>query len=355
MNMKSSLLSLKLFIFFFLFISIQRLRSDDRVLISEDLLSLQKRSWNQDKDSYLQQDPIYNKVTSQFGSLIIQKKMIDGKIYTYEGKKKPWSSWWFPTFQKELFWDGKSRNNSPLGKYDRFVEALTSSDPDAVGFEEKTLYNPRAQEWDGLCYSWSIASLIHPEPVKAITKEDITFSIKDQKALILKSYEEMSNIEMYGERNNGEWNNVYADIFPEQFHRFVEHYLINKGESFVMDSDASFQVWNVPVYKIQLKMTLSELDPNVIDVSMWTYNASPHVSDPNSIGTLEVVRNFTYKLYIKKQDALTAEIDRGEWTERSRWDHPDYVLWFQGNNPHKSLNSQLKNEYVGKILGISKF
>ena len=58
---------------------------------------------------------------------------------------------------------------------------------------------------------------------------------------------------------------------------------------------------------------------------------------------------------IKNQNSQTVEIDRGEWTDRSRWDHPDYVLWFKGNSPHKSLNSQLKNEYVGKILGIPKF
>ncbi|MDA8792610.1 hypothetical protein N9N67_05155 [Bacteriovoracaceae bacterium] len=293
----------------------------------------------------------YESVTKQHGILKIKKELVDGKIRTYEGDVKPWSSWWWPSFQKNLFSSGTSTNNSPLGKYDRYYKKRFRVDPKTAFFEEKNLYNPRSVEWAGLCYPWSIVSLIVPEPNKSRIIRKIKFDVKDQKALILKSYELIEKgVKMYGVRNNSDWDDIFADIYPEQFHRFIQVYLQDKKQSFVMDTDPKYPVWNVPVYKVQFKIIK---EGNNLSVKAWVFTASPHVDDPNYVGTYIVTKTYTYQLNITKEAGEYYHIGKGQWTDRSRWDHPDYLLIVDPEKMvHRSLNPKVKNEVVRDILGL---
>ena len=122
-----------------------------------------------------------------------------------------------------------------------------------------------------------MASVMEKEPVREVVLKGVQFRIQDLKALLIKSYE-LSNIkEYFGQRNDAHWDSVHEDIYPEQFHRFVQVELFQKKLPFLMDIDAGYQIWNVPVYKLQTKIVKDAKDPEIVHVSTWAHFASPFV------------------------------------------------------------------------------
>lgn len=273
--------------------------------------------------------------------------------FNVEAKQKPWSSWWFPSFDKLLFED-KDGDLSPLSKYDVFARKSFRKKTDARNFEEKNLYDPRAVGWAGLCDAWSMAAILEKEPVRQVTKNGITFNIVDLKGLLLKTYEGVAITEVYGQRNNAQWDSVYEDIYPEQFHRFLQVEIYEKKNAFIMDYDAGIQVWNVPVYKSKMKITKDEQNPNMVHVRTFLFFPSQFIEDYNFIGTKELYKSYTYDLYGSWNRAGKFVVDYGLWTESSKWDHPDYFLAIPKEVVRKSHNTEINPEIVDEILKGSR-
>lgn len=315
-----------------------------------------------DKTSY---DPVLLAVTREYGYTVISTKALPIRSELAQANVKPWSSWWFPKKDPYLFTDSEN-GLSPLRKYD-MIRRARDRNAASARIEEQQAYNSNASAWEGLCDAWAIASISMPEPVHPVSfrveGRDVTFNVGDLKALILKTYEaaEDSGLKYYGQKFTGDsqgW--IYPDLFPEQFHRFVEMELFKNKRAFVMDHDPGFQVWNVPVYKANYLIEAIPNQPDDVFVRMWVYSATSTESNEKSfVGTKETMREYDYVLSGKRNANGDLVIQSGYWVKGptgvdSRKDHPDYVI--QIANPkalvRKSWNSQIDVKLVDDILGL---
>lgn len=278
-------------------------------------------------------------VTAEYGVL----KVKEGD-YTFQSEVTPWSSWWFPMRDRFLF--DRNDADAPLVKYDSYVSRRHSIQSKAANYEEHELYNPAQAAWAGLCHAWAVASILHREPTRILTKERITFDVADQKALLLKSYENVGNLKIYGDRFDGQHDDNYNDIYPDQFHRFAQAHLEEQKKPFMMDYDASYPVWTVPVHKVKFSIKFD--GPNTANVKAWVTFASPLV-DAQFVGTREIVKTYTYRLYGNIDGNVMTVMD-GEWTDASIQDHPDYVIAYPADVTRGSYNREIDIQMVDEIL-----
>lgn len=264
-----------------------------------------------------------------------------------EAAKKPWSSWWYPHWQDTLF-QGKNGEMATLEKYDAFAARMNRR-TNAADYERDKLYDPRAVNWSGLCDAWAIASVMEPEPASALRHGDLIFRVGDLKALLLKTYEKIPPLTNIGQRFNGEWNDVYADVSPAQLHLVIETELIGKRRAFIIDEDAGPEVWNEPAWKVTTRINKVEGQPTIAHVQTWLFLASPHVDDRNFVGTLQDSREYTYDLE-GTWEGDRFQVKSGKWTDRSQWDHPDYAIVLPEKIQRGSFNPQIDPAIVDQIL-----
>jgi hypothetical protein len=314
-------------------------------------------------------DPALYPATTEFGPTLIPMAQLPIETELVSAKKKPWSSHWFPRAEKDIFEDG--RGGSPIEKYDLVRATLTNSASDAAAFE-RSRHKPDAPKWEGLCDAWAIASLLFPEPTRSRTlrldggyhnfnNNRVTFSVGDQKALLLKSVEAISSagLKVYGQKFLGDFAGwIYPDLFPQELHRFVEKQLFEKREAFVMDHDPGVEVWNEPVFKGNYKITALPGRSDAVNVRLWLYSAAPlRREEKDRVGTKEVTREYNYILYGKLDGQGNLVVDSGAWQKGdlvdSRRDHPDYVFTIPNLAAivPASYNNQFDPAIVKQILG----
>jgi len=319
-------------------------------------------------------DPSLTAVTREFGLSKISIKEFPYSSEFAIADVKPWSSWWYPKREKNLFDNSKVRsskdykNFSTLSKFDLIKKNKNKNAPSAAAYE-KTLYNPNALSWEGLCDAWSIASILFPEPKRSVTinlnnNYDIIFEVKDLKALLLKTFESVDDqyFKYYGQKFSGQENAwIYPDIFPEQFHRFLEVQLFEKHKAFIIDTDQGVEMWNAPVFKANYTMTRIPDEPNSIFVRTWIYLAdSIKTDDHNFVGTKEVVREYDYVLKGDRDSNGDLIVNLGYWVKGpnnndSRRDHPDFIILPPDIQllKRKSWNPEIDIETVDEILSTS--
>jgi len=268
--------------------------------------------------------------------------------WTRESVIKPWSSWWYPLRDSVLFKssDGKS---SPLEKYDRYRRETRQESSAAAEFESLNLFQPQAQPWEGLCHAWALASLLFSEPTQARTVGGIQFTVSDQKALIIKSFEKFT-AHYYGQRSQGgglDWTNIQ----PQLFHRFVMAELIERGRPFVMNKVPGMEVWNVPVWKADISVTRDQANPRVFHVQTALVGALVHDQVSDVPGTRPEVNLYYYDLYSTPDEQGREFVIAGKWTGISQDLHPSIRIPFPERDfGHSSRNPELKFDVVGEIL-----
>lgn len=272
----------------------------------------------------------------------------EGEI-TAEASRKPWSSWWYPIWETTMF-EGEEGQLSPLEKYDAFSRKILNRPTIAASIERNDFYDPRAETWAGLCDAWAIASIMEPEPKSARQYGEIRFEVGDQKALLLKTYENISKLPLIGDRFDGAWDDEYADVAPHLLHQVIADELVGRRRAFLIDQDAGPEVWNAPAFRVISQIERDAEDEELVHVRTWLYIASPHVDDHNFVGTIEETHEYTYDL------EGTWEGDRfgvrsGVWTDRSRWDHPDYAIKLPAELKRGSFNKAIDVKTVDLILG----
>ncbi len=274
---------------------------------------------------------------------------VEEGYFSAEASIKPWSSWWFPIWDDYLFKGRAQSQIPPLRKYDLFNYWFLRTRTNATGVERDELYQVRASSWEGLCDAWALASIMEPEPTQNVKYGPLVFTVADQKALLLKTYEDVPELEHVGERYDGRWNDDYADVYPHVLHRFLLRELFDKHLPFIMDHDASYEVWNVPVFKAFVEVKRDESSSEVIHVTTWLISASPHVDRYDYVGTKEESRQYTYDLGGHWEGSSFVVIS-GSWTGRSRWDHPDYLIPKPEKVTRKSRNREINVRTVDLIL-----
>lgn len=306
-------------------------------------------------------DPSFLQVAQDLGPTVITVHDFPYKSPVAVANVQPWSSWWYPKKETTLF--SVPQGLSPLQKYDlvrksRFPQAKSAAD------FEKANYNASALPWEGLCDAWALASLYSPEPTHSVhialpNGRTVNFSSSDLKALLLKTYESTidSQLQYYGQKFTGDATSwIYPDLFPDQFHRFLEVQLFQNKQPFIMDHYAGVEVWNVPVFKANYVMDRVADNPNAVAVRAWIYSAESLLSlEKDQVGTKVAVREYNYILEGKRNDLNALVIESGYWTTgptgiNSRNDHPDYVYSSSKVPFRKSLNPEIDVALIDEII-----
>ncbi len=276
--------------------------------------------------------------------------------YFAEAKVKPWSSYWFPHSDSSLYEPiGGSSELSPLQKYDQWAKKSKKTDTTAAAYEKSATENREADSWAGLCNAWSKASIMEKEPAfpKPVEVDGIKFSSFDLKALLIKTYDNTVGFQNFGKRFNGERNDDFNDISPDQFHRIVQTELFEKNKPFIMDRDPGIQVWNVPVFKAEVVIAQDPSNANVMHVRTTLGTAGTR-DDTGFIGTWQVNYEYFYDLFGVTLADGSFEVRAGAWTGASLDNHPDFVTVIPEKTVRQSDNPQLKTEWVDEILAKAR-
>jgi len=279
-------------------------------------------------------------VTEKYGDLEIK----EGE-FIVESDIRPWSAWWYPSRDTSLF--RSSEGLAPLEKYDNFSYDIFNIDARSAEYEEEYIYNEGEANWSGLCHAWAVASVLYKEPKYIANRGGIDFSVGDQKALLIKSYANVSNLTIFGDRYDGHHEDNFEDVYPEQFHRFAVEWLENKNKPFLMDYDPSYPVWTVPVNKV--KFIITKEDNQTAFVKAWVQYATPFVFDQNYVGTKYSNKAYTYRLYGDFSGSTMKVVD-SEWVEDSIDDHPDYVIEYPENANRGTFNQELQIKVIDEIV-----
>ena len=307
-------------------------------------------------------DPEFTKVTDTFGELVVWP---DKKKHEFQVSVQPWPAYYYP-FNKPLLFSGE---NSAFAKYDRYVtEVKKQPNPHAQAEEEK-LYNNNyfaKQDWEGLCNAFSYASLSFPEPkhavkVKGANGLDIVFEVGDLKGLLLKAFEAtVPPIHFGQEFRSIEDGDDPTDIYPDQFHKFLQVVFFGRKHPFVIDWEPGPQIWNDPIYKASTLVTLDQEDQSIVHVETFLTGAELLLNeelrnqtraDLQGTGGAEHYFSYTYDLKGELQSNGSFKVYWGIWTGSSKRLHPDYVIApFEAELVPKSNNKALKLEVLKELL-----
>ncbi len=274
-----------------------------------------------------------------------------------ESELKPWSSYFFPLRDPILFGDerGEPTSDSPLAKFDSALKRARLSEGSATQEEKQAwdLGGRWASSWEGLCHAWAFASLLEREPREARTWQGVTFSVADQKALLLKTYELAQPEVHYGVNfrvgPDADWTAIHA----EEFHRFVQAELFEKGNPFIMDSDPTDQIWNYPVWYARSDYRVDAADATRVHVTTRLAAAGLwDRSERDRTGSALHPFEYTYDLIGAPAADGFVEVVYGEWTGNSyRLAHPNYLIPMPQKLKRESLNRYLSPQRVDQVLG----
>jgi hypothetical protein len=224
-----------------------------------------------------------------------------------EATNIPWAGSYWPVYEDSINrkWEGAS-SKSPAAKYGEAfgvtgVEDAVSRYHGIDGQSSRTSCTTTSQcnsqlgescairpgqttgrcipTWWGICHAWAPVSILHPEPKKAVTWNNVQFKVNDIKALMTLVYDRTESrfvslrcnlqhsadeisFDKYG-RPTG--NSVACkDTNPGTFHVLVANYLGKQGESFVYDRTFDVEVWNQPLrgYRITAMNEVTALEAN---------------------------------------------------------------------------------------------
>lgn len=133
--------------------------------------------------------------------------------------------------------------------------------------------------WWGICHAWAPASILLPEPKKAVVHNGVEFKVQDIKALVTLAFDRTENkfvslrcdsldsaqevsFDKYGRPTGA--SSSCRDTNPGTFHVLMTNYLGKQGASFVYDRTWDAEVWNQPLrgYRITALDEISAVDAN---------------------------------------------------------------------------------------------
>jgi hypothetical protein len=296
----------------------------------------------------------YDFVTKRFGLTRVK----EGDFQSPDMQAIPWTGYWFPKQQKEMFAaDPDTGELSPLQRYDQWVKKVKGVESHAADIEAGS-YDPQSDSWEGLCNAWAAASIKEPGPTQDTVVDGVKFRAIDLRALLIKTHDgKPEGYTQYGERNEGTGQD-FQDIYPDQFHRFLQVQLFDNGQPFIMDKDPGPEVWNVPVFAAESQLMRDPADSHVMHVRTWiTYANFSHDFLYNG-STEQVVKEYTYDLYGIQLPDGSFEVHSGFWTMvgdiDSTLDHPDFVTLLPDDDSSRaSFNQGLNSQWVDEIVAAA--
>jgi hypothetical protein len=288
-----------------------------------------------------------NAVTNAWGPLVVHSGEFDDSATTI-----PWSGSWLPIKSTYLF---QSDNGlAPLQKYDLYNQKAHGAKTTAADFEKNDpyLYDPNALGWEGRCDAWATASILEPEPTRGVSLNGVDFTVGDLKALLIKTYETTHSLKQFG--SNFTPGSDFNEMYPDQFHRAVQHEIFENHRLMVFDNDPTEQVWNTPLYRTMFEIEDDAQDETVMHVTAYVWGVSAFIPDMDYVGTLTVKYIYTYDLYGNRQADGSMAVAYGNWTGDSKIQHPNFVSVVSGESDHSSNNTQISTDIVNEIIAKSR-
>ena len=174
--------------------------------------------------------------------------------------------------------------------------------------------------WTGHCNGFAAASLLEPEPTQPGTVQGVTFSVADQKGLLVDYHFGDSTAWSFGDDD---------PLSSADFHRMLLDWVGSAHVGFVVTFDAGGgEVWSYPLYQFA-----SQWAPDSSQDGLWHVKTTVWLADmdvaPDFVGTRPYPdangKTFTYDL-----QGDPRRPDSGVWTGASasgHFAHPERI-WY---------------------------
>lgn len=252
----------------------------------------------------------------------------------------PWRGFWWP-WKKQTISNGP---DSPLGKYDQFVQSRTGQNPNSVAWEND-IHKGDEHWWKGHCNGWAASAILREQPRK--TKKDpqtgMKFTVSDQKGLLAET-DYCAKISYYGKRYRGNPGDDIKDVYPDVFHKTLTYYVGELKKPFPFDYYPDKTVDNHVVSGYTLRV--QKISPNTYRVNarlkMHKYD-SRRINNPGTAPSY--YRSYSYTLKVDS----AGQIIGGEWISSK---NPDY-MWVPLAVADCSLNNpRMTHQWVATILDL---
>lgn len=223
-----------------------------------------------------------------------------------------WSGYWWPMKN-----NGGCNLFSPGGtaaKYDKYVTAITDSNPGWLAWEKQNHDGPNAEGWWGHCHALASASILEKEPGEKIKKSGITFSILDQKGMLVECHYDDPTAFIVSANRATRFHSNLIDAMgkPEEKEKIPV----------VMDKNPGRQVWNYVIVDYSMKYKSSTTDSDRTDVTATITYLGYGPCDDSYTGCEKNKVTYTYWIEGDFEDP-----SYGEWTGSSVTDHPHF-FWY---------------------------
>jgi hypothetical protein len=264
-------------------------------------------------------------------------------VYKVDDKALPWAAYWYPKRGQEIF----EGDNSPMKKLDDYFKKMNVTVRSQEW--ERSHYDSKAAEWEGLCDAWAIASSLTIEPRESARLNGIDFTTSDLKAIAIKYFEGYAP-KIYGRRYQGSasTDGQIQDLRPEAFHKIVEQVIGVQKKPLIIDEDPGPEIWSKPLFRMSFKYSRDPKYKNAIIVKAYPWmirQRSTVKNDLTSVATDLAAPLYEYRLFHDPiPDAQgRLKVLAGEWIGASVNFHPDMVYL-----PGSPVNKNQGNEEVRK-------
>lgn len=275
-------------------------------------------------------------LSSSFESLAVR----EGN-FTARASYLPWRGYWWPYKNQPL----SGTPDSPLGKYDRFVEARTGDDPGARGWENKN-HKYNGVWWHGHCNGWVASSILRSQPVtsKRDSLSGVTFSVTDQKGLLAET-DYCANVAFFGDRNYGDGDATGRDFKVKEFHRVITYYLGELRKPIAVDYRPDAAVDNNVISGYSMKIEDNGANSYSVNLKLTIHKYDTRLKQEPGIAP-SYVKSYQYVL---EHDGV-GNVTGGYWLSAA----PDF-LWVPLSTRStgcRSNNQRINASYVNAILNL---
>ncbi len=264
-------------------------------------------------------------IKSQNGPLFLLQ---EGEFSSFESAAVvPWRGFWWPYKNQPL----SGSENSPLAKYDKFVQSQTGISSTARSWENAN-HRYKGVGWEGHCNGWAASSILRQEPrfSRFDLLSGITFTVADQKGILAET-DYCVVTAFFGKRNRGRATDNPLDIDPALFHKTLIYYIGSLKKSVIIDYRADTVVYNQPVsgYNMNLRKISTTAFEVIVNLTYRKFDSSQNYPP----GLAPAIKR-TYQYILNQNDQ--GQIIGGFWQSKN----PDFI-WVPlsikdcgNNNPH---------------------
>lgn len=303
----------------------------------------------------------------------------------------PWSGSWFPIHNNKMIWGvlkdhkrfPKSSDNYTLTPFEKYGLYLEKKYGNQIKFGTKEIvdweelqhtykFKPKKKpfftifDWKGHCDGLASAAILAKEPKRSVTKQGITFTVGDLKALLVESHIEVL-FKSYGKpykrqrkkkkssplhrlfHDPVDREKRYKDVDPVVFHKALRYYIGELKYPVVFDFETNEKVHNHPVFQFVMYIVPSGIvyiHKNGYFKKRKTYEVTVDTvyadyADEDFIGTKRKVYSFYYKLYTNSKGKVLY----------GKWDHRRLV----DGMVELKRQAQLENGYIRSPINRDHF